>query len=308
MTRLTTEVIPPAVTGDGPKTRLDGRWQVLLVVALSNFLGWLDLTVVNIAFLSIEHAFSGVSLGATSWVLNAYSVVFAALLVPAGRLADVVGRRRLFLLGLAIFLVGSGLCAIAISLGTLIAARILQAAGAAIVIPTSLALLLAEFAPSERATAVGLWGASAGVAAAAGPAIGGVLINWQGWQAVFLINLPIGALALAIGTRVLHEARTPRASAIPDFPGAMLLGSAVALIALVLVQSPVWGWTGIPSLSAAAFAAVLTAVFVWRSATHQAPVIPTSLLRNRRFALANAGSLVFSAAFFAWLLCDVFIS
>ena len=192
------------------------------------------------------------------------------------------------------------------SLGTLIAARIVQAAGAAIVVPTSLALLLPEFPTSERATAVGLWGASASVAAATGPAVGGALIASQGWPAVFLINIPIGVLALVAGTRVLHEVRAPRASAVPDFPGAILLGSALALVALLLVQSPVWGWTGTPTVSAAACAAALTVLFVYRSAMHRAPVIPPALLRNRSFTLANAGSLVFSAAFFAWLLCDVF--
>jgi EmrB/QacA subfamily drug resistance transporter len=289
-----------------PRTRISERTKILLVVSLGTFLGWLDVTVVNVAFPSIERAFSGTSLGAISWVLNAYSVVFAALLIPAGRLADVIGRRRLFLLGLIVFMVGSGLCAAALSLPMLIGARVLQATGAAMIIPTSVALLLPAFPPSERATAVGLWGASAGVAAAAGPTVGALLINWQGWRTVFLINLPIGALALICGARVLRESRAADNRSAPDFPGAALLAGAVALVALAIVQSPVWGWTGTPTVLAAAGAVTLAMLFARRSLTHVQPVIPPSLLRIRSFALASAGSLIFSSAFFAWLLCDVF--
>src|SRR5262249_21163892 len=162
-----------------------------------------------------------------------------ALLIAAGRLADLVGRRRMFLIGLVVFMIGSALCALAISLQTLIAARILQAAGAAMVVPSSAALLLPEFPIAERATAIGLWGASAGVAAGAGPGIGGMLVDWRGWPAVFLINLPIGAVALIAGSRILRESRAPQAPAVPDFAGAIMLAAAVALVALVLVQSPV---------------------------------------------------------------------
>jgi EmrB/QacA subfamily drug resistance transporter len=293
-------------TPKAPRHRLARRTQILLVVSLGTFLGWLDVTVVNVAFPSIERAFSGTSLGAISWVLNAYSVVFAALLIPAGRLADILGRRRVFLLGLVVFMVGSGLCAAAVSLPMLIAARVVQATGAAMIIPTSVALLLPAFPPSERATAVGLWGASAGVAAAAGPTIGALLINWQGWRTVFLINLPIGALALICGSRVLRESRASDTRAAPDFAGAALLAGAVALVALVIVQSPVWGWTGTPTIAVGAGAALLAIIFARRSLTHAEPVIPPSLLRIRSFALASAGSLIFSSAFFAWLLCDVF--
>ncbi len=188
----------------------------------------------------------------------------------------------------------------------LIAARILQAIGAAMVVPTSLALLLPEFPITERATAVGLWAASAGVASAAGPVLGGLLIHWQGWPAIFLANLPIGAGARFAGRRILHEARAPQPAALPDFVGAILLAGAVALTALTIVQSPVWGWTGPPTVAVGTGTVLLATVFLRRSAIHDAPVVPVSLLRIRSFALANAGSLIFSAGFFARLLCDVF--
>ena len=279
------------------------QWQVLLIVAAGNFLGWLDATIVNVAFPSIEHTFHRSSLAEVSWVLDAYSVVFAALLIPAGRIADLIGRRRVFLSGLGLFMLGSSLCAAAPSVQTLIAARVLQATGAAAMVPTSLALLLPEFPASRRATAVGLWAASAGIAAASGPVLAGLLIRWQGWPAIFLINLPIGAGAIIAGRLILREARATKPPALPDFAGAAMLGAAIALIALAIVQSPTWGWTSARSLAADAGALVLLALFAARSAGHAAPVIAPELLRIRSFLAANLGSLLFSIAFFAWLLC-----
>lgn len=281
------------------------HWQVLLIVAAGNFLGWLDATIVNLAFPSIEHTFPRGSLAEVSWVLDAYSVVFAALLIPAGRIADLIGRRRVFLAGLGLFMLGSSLCVAAPSVPTLIAARMLQATGAAAMVPTSLALLLPEFPAARRATAVGLWAASAGIASASGPVLAGLLIRWQGWPAIFLINLPIGAGAIIAGRLVLHEARAPKPPAVPDFVGAVMLGAAIALIALTIVQGPAWGWISARSLAVAGAALLLLALFAARSARHAAPVIAPELLRIRSFLAANLGSFLFSVAFFAWLLCGV---
>jgi EmrB/QacA subfamily drug resistance transporter len=289
----------------GSRVRLARCWQVLLVVAAGNFLGWLDATVVNIALPSIGRAFAHSSLGGISWVLNAYSVVFAACLIPFGRIADLAGRRRVFLGGLVVFMAGSALCAAAPGLGFLIAARVLQSVGAAAMVPTSLALLLPEFPAERRATAVGLWAASAGVASAAGPVLGGLVVDWEGWRAVFLLNLPIGAVALIAGRAILREARAPKPPASPDLLGAALLGDGIALVALGIVKSPEWGWLGTRTIAAAAGALVLLGAFAARSARHRAPVVAPELLRIRSFALANLGSLLFSTAFFAWLLCDV---
>ena len=281
------------------------QWQVLLIVAAGNFLGWLDATIVNLAFPSIEHTFQRSSLAEVSWVLDAYSVVFAALLIPAGRIADLIGRRRVFLSGLALFMLGSSLGAAAPSVQTLIAARVLQATGAAAMVPTSLALLLPEFPASRRATAVGLWAASAGIASASGPVLAGLLIRWQGWHAIFLINLPIGAATIIAGRVILQEARAPKPSVLPDFAGAAMLGAAIALIALAIVQRPTWGWTSTKALAAETGELALLALFAARSRRHAAPVIAPELLRIRSFLAANTGSLLFSVAFFAWLLCSV---
>src|SRR5215213_5143798 len=167
--------------------QLDRRWKVLLVTAVAVFMAFLDVTIVNVAFPSVREAFPETSIAGLSWVLNAYNIVFAALLVPAGRLADLLGRRRLFFVGLALFVVASALCGLAPSAEWLVGARVLQAAGAAALVPTSLGLLLVEFPLERRASATALWGAVGGVAAATGPSLGGLLIDWSGWRLVFFV-------------------------------------------------------------------------------------------------------------------------
>ena len=208
------------------------KWKVLLVTAVAVFMGFLDVSIVNVAFPDIARSFSGTSQATLSWVLNAYNVVFAALLVPAGRAADLVGRRRMFFIGLGVFLAASALCAAAPSAGALIAARVLQAVGAAILIPTSLGLLLPEFPAAQRATATSIWAATGAVAAATGPSLGGVLVEAADWRWVFLINLPIGLIALIPARRLLREYKDESHGAIPDLAGAALLMAGVGLIAL----------------------------------------------------------------------------
>src|ERR1700742_1702286 len=162
--------------------------------------------VVSIAFPDIQRDFDGTSLASLSWVLDAYAIVFAALLVPAGRWADRTGRKRAFLGGLALFTVASAACAAAPSVGVLIAARIVQATGAAVLTPSSLGLLLPEFPSEKRGLAIGLWAAVGGTAAAAGPVLGGLLVELS-WRWVFLVNVPVGVAAIVAGSRVLKEIR-----------------------------------------------------------------------------------------------------
>ena len=279
------------------------RWQVLTVVSIAVFMASLDLFIVNIAFPDIQRDFSGAGVASVSWVLNAYAIVFAALLVPAGRFADRVGRRRAFIGGVLLFVLGSLLCGAAPSVATLVAARVIQAAGAAFLLPTSLALLLPEFPPQQRAAAIGVWAAVGGIAAAAGPPLGGLLVEGS-WRLVFLVNLPVGAIAIVLALRVLRESRD-ESSLRPDLLGTALLTVAVGLLALGLVKAPEWGWADVRTLVALAAAAVGLAVFWRRCLSHPSPVVDPSMLRVRSFALAGTASLLFSAAFAAMLLAGV---
>jgi EmrB/QacA subfamily drug resistance transporter len=280
------------------------RWKVLLVTAVAVFMSFLDVTIVNIAFPDIRASFPDSSLSRLSWILNAYAIVFAAALVPAGRLADRFGRRRFFFLGTFVFLAASVLCGAAGSVEMLIAGRAVQAIGGAMLVPASLGLLLPEFPLERRATATALWGATGAVAAAAGPSLGGVLVDWQGWRAVFFVNLLIGIPALVPARRLLRESREPQ-TVFPDALGSLMLAAGVGALALGIVKGPEWGWSSGRVLGSFAAGALLLAAFVLRSARHRAPVFELSLFRVRSFAVANAGGFVFAFGFYALLLCNV---
>jgi EmrB/QacA subfamily drug resistance transporter len=280
------------------------RWKVLAVTAVAVFMGFLDVTIVNVAFPDIERDFAGSSRADLSWVLNAYNIVFAALLVPAGRLADLLGRKRLFLAGVVAFVATSVLCGLAPAPGWLIAARVLQAAAGAILVPTSLALLLPEFPPERRATAVAIWSATGAIAAALGPSLGGLLVDWLGWRWVFFLNVPIGLAALVPARRLLHETRDA-GGVVPDALGSALLVGGVGALALGIVKGADWGWDSARVLGAFAAASLLLPAVVLRSTRHRAPVIELSLFRVRSFAVSIAGMFAFSTAFYALLLANV---
>jgi EmrB/QacA subfamily drug resistance transporter len=280
------------------------RWQVLLVTSVGVFMSFLDVTIVNIAFPDIRTSFPDTSLAHLSWIINAYAIVFAAALVPAGRLADRFGRRRFFFLGVLVFLAASVLCGAAGSVDLLIAGRSVQALGAAMLVPASLALVLPEFPLEKRATATALWGATGAVAAATGPALGGLLVGWQSWRWVFFVNLLIGLPALVPARRILRESREP-GSSLPDALGAVLLTAGVGALALGIVQGPSWGWSSGRVIGAFVVSAVSIVLFLVRSSRHPAPVIELSLFKVRSFAVANAGGFVFALGFYALLLCNV---
>jgi EmrB/QacA subfamily drug resistance transporter len=281
------------------------RWKVLLVTSVAVFMGFLDVTIVNIAFPDIEASFPGTSLAGLSWILNAYNIVFAALLVPAGRLSDRLGRRRMFFVGVSTFLAASVVCGLAPSVEVLVAARVVQAAGAAILVPTSLALLLPEFPLEQRATATALWGATGGIAAAAGPALGGVLVDATSWRWVFFVNLAIGLPALIPARRLLRESREANPGALTDIAGIVLLVAGVGLLSLGIVKGQDWGWGSAGVVGSLLASALVLAAFVARSARHPAPVIELGLLRVRSFAVANAGVFLFALGFYAVLLANI---
>jgi EmrB/QacA subfamily drug resistance transporter len=278
-------------------------WQAFAVLAIGVFLSVLDLFIVNIAFPAILSSFPSATLSSLSWILSAYAIVFAAVLVPAGKLGDIVGRKRVFLAGLLVFLAGSTLAAAAPSVDFLIGARVLQAVGGAALIPTSLGLMLPLFPAQKRPTVIGLWAALAGVGAAAGPPIGGLLVE-ASWRWIFLINLPLGLFALVRSAQIVPEIRDPEGGRFPDVLGSLLLMVAIGSLTLGLVKGPDWSWDA-RSLGAFAVSAVFLALFTLRSARHPAPVVELTLLRPPAFALSALSSLLFFAAFAVLLLANV---
>src|SRR3954447_9058693 len=277
---------------------------VLAVVSAAVFMASLDLFVVNVAFPDIEQQFGGTSLANLSWILNGYTIVFASLLVPLGRAADRLGRKRFFIGGLLLFVLSSALAAAAPSIEALVAARVVQAVGAAALMPTSLALLLAEIPLERRATAIGIWAATGGIAAAAGPPLGGLLVE-ASWRWVFLINVPIGLAAAWFASRVLRESRDPAHARRADMLGVALLTASVAGLALGLVKAPDWGWADPRTLTTLVGSALGLLAFVVRSARHDAPVVELPMLRVRSFSMAVTSAFLFSAAFGAMLLGGV---
>ena len=188
-----------------PPARPASPWPVFWVASVAIFLVSLDGTMLYSVFGALRAGFPGASAADMSWVLNAYTVVYAAMLIPAGGLADTHGRKRVFLLGVTLFIAASALCGLAGSVGWLIAARVLQAVGAALLTPASLSIVLAAFPQSRRAVTVSLWGAVGGFAAAVGPSLGSFIVQNVGWPWAFFINLPIGAMSLWWGASLLRE-------------------------------------------------------------------------------------------------------
>lgn len=278
--------------------------RVLAITSVAAFVASLDLFIVNVAFSDIGRDFHGTSLRSLSWVLNGYAIVYAALLIPLGRLADRSSRKIGFLAGLALFTAASAGCAVAPDLGVLLVARVLQAAGAAALTPTSLGLLLPVFPPEGRARAVRIWAATGALAAALGPTVGGLLVE-ASWRWVFLVNIPVGILALAAAVVWVPDSRDPSAGRRPDLLGAVLVATAVGGLALGLVQGQVWGWAGLRVIGCFA-GAVLAAILFWRrSLHHPVPIMEPALLQVRSFAWSNLTALAFSTAFAANLLCGV---
>ncbi|MFZ0043519.1 MAG: MFS transporter, partial [Solirubrobacteraceae bacterium] len=278
---------------------------VLAVAALGSAVAFVDATIVNIAFPDIERSFPGTSISSLSWILNAYNIVFAAFLVAAGRIADVLGRRRVFVLGLELFTAASLLCAIAPSPTVLIAFRILQALGAALLVPASLALVLEAFPVEHRSHGVALLGAVAAVAAGLGPSLGGLLVAADNWRLVFLVNLPIGAAAIFLARRLVVESRAPGRRRLPDLLGGLVLAAGVGALVLGVVKGQDWGWGSPQVIGVFLAAALLAGLFVRRCATHRAPVIDLDLLRSRTFSAANTMTVLTAAGYYGYTLTNV---
>ncbi|SQD97293.1 MULTISPECIES: MFS transporter [unclassified Parafrankia] len=290
--------------GVSPSRRREasGR-EVLLIVCSGVILASLDLFIVNVALPQIAHDLGETDLSRLSWVLNGYAVVYAALLVFFGRLADRYRRDLGFLLGVAVFTLASAACAAATTVDMLIGFRLVQAAGAALVTPTSLGLVLAAHEPERRQGAVRTWTAVGGMSAAIGPVVGGLLVA-ASWRWAFLVNVPVGLAALVVGWR-----RLPRLAGQPterpDAVGVLLATGGVGLLTAGLVRGPDWGWSSAALVGSLAGGVGLLVLFAVHCATSRNPLVHPSLFTSRHFTGASVVALFFSASFGAMLLSIV---
>ncbi|HET9718460.1 MAG TPA: MFS transporter [Solirubrobacteraceae bacterium] len=287
-----------------PRTRVAPR-TVLVIASIGSAVAFIDVTIVNIAFPAIARSFPGSPVSTLSWVLNAYNVVFAAFLIAAGRIGDLVGRRRVFVVGLELFTLGSLLCALAPDPGVLIGCRVVQALGAACLVPSGLAIVLHAFPVERRSHGVALLSAVAAASAGLGPALGGLLVSAWSWRLVFLVNLPIGLGAIVLARRRLVESRNPGRRRLPDLVGACLLAASVATIVMGVVQGQAWGWGSPRILGCFAAGLALGAMFLWRCRHHRAPIIDLTMLTRRSVAVSNSMTVISAAGFYGYTLCNV---
>ena len=284
-----------------PARRRDASSSLVLLIVSAGFsLATLDLFIVNVALPKIAHDFGSAGLGDLSWVLNAYAIVFAALLVLFGRLADRFPREYGFLLGVAVFTVASALCASANSTLALVIFRIGQAAGAALMTPTSLSMVLATSSGKTRDNNVRAWTAISGLMAALGPVVGGLLVAIS-WRWVFLVNLPFGLAVLVFGwMRLPHVRGEP--IPYPNALGAALVTAGVALLTLGLVKGDDWGWGSTQTIGVLVGSAAVIGSFVLHCLRDSNPLLDRDLFRRRSFTGASVVSTLYSVAFGGFLL------
>jgi EmrB/QacA subfamily drug resistance transporter len=281
------------------------RRTIFFVTALGAFMGSLDLSIVNVAFPALEHAFSHDSRATLSWVLTGYAIVFGSLLVVAGRTADRLGSRRVFFFGLGVFCLGSFLCGVAPTVVTLILGRVVQGVGASAMLPSSLGLLLGAYPKEKRSQIVSLWGGIGALAVATGPSLGAVLITGFSWRAAFYVNLPVGLVAWLLGRHVLPKTSGSGSTSSPDYPGVILLSGALAVLVLAISEGPSWGWSSFRIIAGFVVSVALLATFLFRSARHVEPVLDLKLFRSRSFSVANTAAFIYSMGFFAMLLGNI---
>jgi EmrB/QacA subfamily drug resistance transporter len=271
-----------------------GRWVVAATV-LGSGMAALDATVVGIALPAIGRDFHA-SVGSLQWVVDAYTLTLAGLLLLGGTLGDSYGRRKMFSVGIVWFAVASLLCGLAPSVGVLIAARALQGVGGALLTPGSLAILQASFAAQDRSAAIGAWSGLGGVATAIGPFLGGWLISAVSWRLVFFINLPIAVLVVAINIRHVPETKAPGPVPRLDVRGAVCISGALAGITYGLIAASSYGWGSVQVLVPLAAGAVLLGLFIWVEAKEPQPMLPLGIFKSRQFTAANAVTFVVYAA------------
>jgi EmrB/QacA subfamily drug resistance transporter len=296
---VTTPTIPtlaPAASDTAARPAAS-PWPTFWIACIAVFLVSIDSTVLFAAFGALTAAFPAATPADLSWVLNAYTVVYATMLIPAGGLADAHGRKRVFLFGVTLFLAASAACGMAASVPLLIAARVVQALGAALLTPASLSIILDAFPKEKRTVAVSLWGAVGGLAAAIGPSLGTTIVEHLGWPWAFYINLPLGAVSLWFGAGRLREAQVSGKKARIDLIGMLLLIVAVGALAMAITQLDSPRWSRLELSALAATSAIAFGAFIAWARNARAPLVDLALFANRSYSAVNLATLAFGTAF-----------
>jgi EmrB/QacA subfamily drug resistance transporter len=273
------------------------KWWTLGAVAFGLFMIMLDNTVVNVALPAIQRDL-GVGLSELQWIVAGYALTFAALMLTGGKLADHYGRRLIFVVGLTIFTLASLACGLAESGDVLIAARVVQGAGAALMNPATLSIISATFPPEQRGMAIGIWAGVSALALAIGPLVGGLLTDHLDWSWIFFVNIPVGVLAVAASFLVIEESRDMSEEQRLDLPGQVAGGLGLFALTYALIEANAYGWTSGRILGAFAVAAVALVTFVWLEKVQRAPMLDLRLFRNATFAGANTVILLVALAMF----------
>jgi EmrB/QacA subfamily drug resistance transporter len=277
------------------------KWLALALLCVTQFVVVLDIAIVNVALPSIQTDL-GFSQENLQWVISAYALFFGGFLLLGGRLADILGRRGVFMVGLVVFSVGSLLCGLAWSEGSLIGARALQGLGAAAITPSALSILTTTFREGrERNIALGAWGAVGGFGAAAGVLMGGILTDLLSWEWIFFVNVPVGAGALILSPILLRESRDAHGQS-HDIPGAVLVTSGLLLLVLGITQGRQWEWTSGRTIGVFAASALLLAAFVVWEQRQREPLVPFSIFRLQTLTAANVAGFIMGTALFSMFL------
>ncbi len=273
------------------------KWWTLAAVAFGLFMIMLDNTVVNVALPSIGRDLK-ISIAELEWIVTAYALVFAALLITGGKLADMFGRRRIFVIGLAVFSLSSLACGFAPSAGFLIGARAAQGIGAALMNPATLSIITATFPPRQRGQAIGIWAGVSALALAIGPLVGGLIVDNIGWNWIFFVNVPIGVLGIVVSQLVITESRDTSHEQSIDLPGLLTSGLALFSLSYALIEGNRHGWASAEILGLFAAAAVLLAAFIVLETRQRLPMLDLSLFRIGSFVGANVVALLVSLGMF----------
>src|SRR5437868_1708146 len=274
------------------------RWQALALVCVAMFMTVLDVSIVNVALPSIKTALN-VAEKDLQWVITAYAITFGGFLLLGGRAGDLLGRRRMFMIGIALFSVASLVCGLAGSIGVLIAARAVQGIGAAIISPATLSIIMTTFDEgAERNKALGIWGAMAGSGAAAGVLMGGILTKYAGWEWIFFVNVPVGALVLTLTRPLVKESRITGMRGF-DAGGAATITASLALLVYGISKAPDVGWTSGRTIGFIVAAAVLLAAFLVIERRHPAPMMPFTIFRTKTVTGANVAGILLGAVVYS---------